>query len=51
MGLSLGAAGDADWTTAFIALDDRRDYGEFRWYAYYRSMVGFTSPSIPKETT
>lgn len=33
-GLSLAAAQDADWTAAFIALDERRDYGEFRWYAY-----------------
>lgn len=33
-GLSLAAAEDADWTAAFVALDDRRDYGELRWYAY-----------------
>ncbi|MFN7129942.1 MAG: hypothetical protein ACK4OJ_12845 [Brevundimonas sp.] len=39
-----------DWTAAFIALDDRRDYGEFRWYVICRSRVGFTSPSIPNET-
>jgi uncharacterized DUF497 family protein len=30
-GLSLAAAEGADWTTAFIALDERRDYDEFRW--------------------
>lgn len=33
-GLSLGDVGRGDWTTAWIALDDRRDYGEVRWYAY-----------------
>ncbi|MFN3669867.1 MAG: BrnT family toxin [Brevundimonas sp.] len=33
-GLSLAEAERGDWTAAFIALDDRRDYGELRWYAY-----------------
>ena len=33
-GLSLAAVEQGDWTAAFIALDDRWDYGEFRWYAY-----------------
>lgn len=33
-GLSLAEAEQGDWTAAFIALDDRRDYGELRWYAY-----------------
>ncbi|QFU30999.1 BrnT family toxin [Brevundimonas sp. Bb-A] len=33
-GLSLADASRGDWAAAFIALDDRRDYGEFRWYAY-----------------
>ena len=33
-GLSLAEAERGDWTNAFIALDDRRDYGEVRWYAY-----------------
>ncbi|GAW41441.1 hypothetical protein SH203_01847 [Brevundimonas sp. SH203] len=33
-GLSLADADLGDWKAAFIALDDRRDYGEFRWYAY-----------------
>ena len=33
-GVSLALAEAGDWTEAFIALDDRRDYGEPRWYAY-----------------
>ncbi|MEQ7153985.1 BrnT family toxin [Brevundimonas aurifodinae] len=33
-GLSLGDVAEGDWASAFIALDDRRDYGEVRWYAY-----------------
>jgi uncharacterized DUF497 family protein len=33
-GLSLGEAINGDWAAAFIALDDRRDYGELRWYGY-----------------
>jgi uncharacterized DUF497 family protein len=33
-GLSLGDADQGDWSAAFSALDDRRDYGELRWYAY-----------------
>ncbi|WP_426040017.1 BrnT family toxin [Brevundimonas sp. TWP2-3-4b1] len=33
-GVSLALAAAGDWTAAFIAPDDRRDYGEPRWYAY-----------------
>jgi len=33
-GISLTRAGDGDWARAWIAVDDRRDYGEVRWYAY-----------------
>ena len=33
-GISLSEASRGDWTAAFVALDDRRDYGEVRWYAY-----------------
>ncbi len=33
-GISLGAADLGDWQQAWIARDERRDYGEPRWYAY-----------------
>lgn len=33
-GLSLAQAEMGDWTAAYIAMDDRQDYGEVRWYAY-----------------
>jgi len=33
-GVSLALAGAGDWTAAYVALDDRRDYSEVRWYAY-----------------
>ena len=33
-GVSLGLAEVGDWTQAYIAIDDRRDYNEVRWYAY-----------------
>jgi uncharacterized DUF497 family protein len=32
-GVSLALAEAGDWTAAFIALDDRRNYGEPQWYA------------------
>jgi uncharacterized protein len=37
-GLSFGLAGDLDWETALVLVDDRKDYGETRYRAF--GMIG-----------